>query len=72
VVNWGDPARFEAYELRRERCAKERTMSLFRGLIKGAVVAKVIQVAQRELAKPANQRKIKDGLGKLSQSRKKH
>jgi hypothetical protein len=47
-------------------------MSLFRGLIKGAVVAKVIQVAQRELAKPANQRKIKDGLGKLSQSRKKH
>lgn len=48
-------------------------MGLLRGLFKGAVVAKVIQVAQRELSKPENQRKIKDGLGKLSQStRKRH
>ncbi|CAA9328377.1 MAG: hypothetical protein AVDCRST_MAG61-2748 [uncultured Friedmanniella sp.] len=47
-------------------------MNMLRGLIKGAVVAKVIQVAQRELSKPANQRKIKDGLNKLSQSRRKH
>ena len=67
-----DPARFKVYELCRRRCAKEKTMSLIRGLLKGAVVAKVIQVAQRELSKPANQRKIKDGLNKLSQSRKKH
>ena len=43
-------------------------MSLIRGLIKGAVIAKVIQVAQRELSKPENQRKIKEGLGKLRQS----
>jgi hypothetical protein len=62
-----------AYELRRERRMKENTMGLLRGLVKGAVVAKVIQVAQRELSKPENQRKIKDGLGKLAQSgRKKH
>ncbi len=48
-------------------------MSMFRGLIKGAVVAKVIQTAQRELSKPENQRKIKDGLAKLSQAgRKRH
>ena len=46
-------------------------MGMFRGLVKGAVVAKVIQVAQRELAKPENQRKIKDGLGKLSQAARK-
>jgi hypothetical protein len=46
-------------------------MGLLRGLVKGAVVAKVIQVAQRELSKPENQRKIKDGLGKLSQSGRK-
>lgn len=40
-------------------------MSMFRKLAKGAVVAKAIQVAQRELSKPENQRKIKDGLRKL-------
>ena len=45
-------------------------MSMFRGLIKGAVVAKVIQVAQRELAKPENQRKIKDGLRKVQEAAK--
>ena len=42
-------------------------MSLIRGLIKSAVAAKVIQIAQRELSKPENQRKIKEGLGKLRQ-----
>ncbi len=47
-------------------------MAMFRGLIKGAVVAKALQLAQRELSKPENQRKIKAGLGKLTQSRKKH
>ena len=46
-------------------------MGMLRGLVKGAVVAKVVQLAQRELAKPENQRKIKEGLGKLSQARKK-
>ena len=46
-------------------------MGMFRGLVKGAVVAKVIQVAQRELSKPENQRKIKEGLGKLSQAARK-
>jgi hypothetical protein len=43
-------------------------MGMLRGLVKGAVVAKALQVAQRELAKPENQRKIKEGLGKLSQA----
>jgi hypothetical protein len=46
-------------------------MGMLRGLIKGAVVAKALQVAQRELAKPENQRKIKEGLGKIAGSRKK-
>jgi hypothetical protein len=36
------------------------------GLVKGAVVAKVIQVAQRELSKPENQRKIKEGFTKVT------
>lgn len=45
-------------------------MGLVRGLVKGAVVAKVLQVAQRELSKPENQRKIKDGLSKLAGSKK--
>jgi len=43
-------------------------MNLIRGLIKGAVVAKVIQIAQRELSKPENQRKIKDGLSKVAKA----
>jgi hypothetical protein len=50
---------------------KENEMSMLRGLVKGAVLAKALQVAQRELAKPENQRKIKDGLGKLSQAARK-
>lgn len=40
-------------------------VSLIKGLVKGAVAAKVIQVAQRELSKPENQRKIREGLGKI-------
>lgn len=44
-------------------------MSLVKGLIKGAVIAKVIQVASRELSKPENQRRIKEGLGKLARPR---
>ena len=41
-------------------------MNLVRTLVKGAVIAKVIQVAQRELSKPENQRKIKQGLQKAA------
>lgn len=41
-------------------------MNLVRGLIKTAVVAKVIEVIGREMSKPENQRKVKEGLGKLS------
>ncbi|SDD08893.1 hypothetical protein [Auraticoccus monumenti] len=44
--------------------------SLFKGAIKGAVVAKVLQVAERELRKPENQRKIKDGIKKLRGTRR--
>ncbi len=40
-------------------------MSLIKGLVKGAVAAKVIQVAQRELSKPENQRKIREGISKI-------
>lgn len=44
--------------------------SLFKGAIKGAVVARVLQVAERELRKPENQRKIKDGIKKLRSPRR--
>ena len=44
-------------------------MSLVKGLIKGAVIAKVVQVATRELSKPENQRRIKEGLSKLARPR---
>jgi hypothetical protein len=43
-------------------------MSLIKGLIKTAVAAKLIQVAQRELSKPENQQKIKDGLRKFQET----
>lgn len=39
-------------------------MKLVRGIVEGIIVAKVIQ----ELTKPENQRKIKEGLGKLAQA----
>jgi hypothetical protein len=45
-------------------------MNLVRGLLKAAVVAKLVQVAQRELSKPENQQKIKDGLRKLQETAK--
>jgi hypothetical protein len=45
-------------------------MNLARGLFKAAVVAKLLQVAQRELSKPENQQKIKDGLRKLQETAK--
>lgn len=40
-------------------------MNMIKKLAKGAIVAKAIQVAQRELSKPENQQKVKDGLRKL-------
>ncbi|HEX3196814.1 MAG TPA: hypothetical protein VHR39_04590 [Propionibacteriaceae bacterium] len=43
-------------------------MSLIKGLIKTAVAAKLIQVAQRELSKPENQQKIKDSFRKLQEA----
>ena len=43
-------------------------MSLIKGLLKTAVAAKLIQVAQRELSKPENQQKIKDGLRRLQET----
>lgn len=44
-------------------------MSLIRGIVKTAIVGKVIQIAGRELQKPENQRKIKDALGKVTKKR---
>lgn len=43
-------------------------MNLIKGLLKTAVAAKLIQVAQRELSKPENQQKVKDGLRKLQEA----
>ncbi|HVD19860.1 MAG TPA: hypothetical protein VNC63_14360 [Propionibacteriaceae bacterium] len=40
-------------------------MSLVKGLLKTAIVIKLAEVAQRELSKPENQRKIKEGLRKF-------
>ena len=42
-------------------------MSIVRGLVKSAVAVKIAQVAQRELSKPENQRKIKEGLQKVQE-----
>jgi len=42
-------------------------MKMLKGMLRTAVVAKVIQVAQRELSKPENQRKIREGLQKAQQ-----
>jgi hypothetical protein len=40
-------------------------MSVISGLVKSAIVIKLAQVAQRELSKPENQAKIKEGLNKV-------
>ena len=45
-------------------------MSRIRGLLKTALVMKGIQVAQRELSKPENQRKIKEGFKKVQERAK--
>lgn len=41
-------------------------MGLFKGAIKAGIAAKVLDVARREAAKPQNQRKAKELLGKLT------
>ncbi len=43
-------------------------MGMLGKLAKGAVAAKIIQVASRELQKPENQAKIREGLSKLSKT----
>jgi hypothetical protein len=43
-------------------------MNLIKGILKTAVAAKLLQVAQRELSRPENQQKIKDGLRKLQEA----
>jgi hypothetical protein len=43
-------------------------MSLIKGLVKTAVAAKLIQVAQRELSKPENQQKIREGLRRFQEA----
>lgn len=52
------------------KSTKEAPMGgLVKNLLKGAVVAKVVQVAQRELSKPQNQQKIKQAFQKIQQRR---
>lgn len=43
-------------------------MGLFTKIAKGAVAAKVIQIAARELQKPENQAKIREGLSRLDKA----
>ena len=43
-------------------------MNLIKGLLKTAIAAKLIQVAQRELSKPENQQKIKDSFRKVQEA----
>jgi hypothetical protein len=47
-------------------------MGFVKSLVKGAVVAKLLQVAQRELSKPENQRKAKEMFNKVQQRRSGH
>jgi hypothetical protein len=44
-------------------------MALFGNLIKGGLAAKAVQVAQRELKKPENQRRISDAVTKMKNRR---
>jgi hypothetical protein len=45
-------------------------MALFGKLIKGGLAAKAIQVAQREMKKPENQKRLNDALAKVKNRRK--
>lgn len=44
-------------------------MGFMKSMAKGAIVAKLMQVAQRELSKPENQRKAKEMFQKVQQRR---
>ena len=52
--------RLAGYRYRRWQQSREALMGFVKTLVKGAVVAKLVQVAQRELSKPENQRKAKE------------
>ena len=45
-------------------------MSFLRGAIKAGIAAKAIQIARREAAKPENQRRAKELMGKLADRRR--
>lgn len=45
-------------------------MSMLKSVLRTAVAAKVVQVVTRELQKPENQRKLKEGLSKLAKQRR--
>jgi hypothetical protein len=45
-------------------------MSMLKSVLRTAVAAKVVQVVSRELQKPENQRKLKEGLSKLGKQRR--
>jgi hypothetical protein len=45
-------------------------MALFGKLIKGGLAAKAIQVAQREMKKPENQKRLNDALATVKNRRK--
>ena len=47
-------------------------MSLLKSVLKTAVAAKVVQVLSRELSKPENQRKLKEGFSKLAKQSRRH
>ena len=44
-------------------------MGFIKTAVKGAVVAKLMQIAQRELSKPENQEKLKQAFQKVQQRR---
>ena len=46
-------------------------MSLIKSVLKTAVAAKLVQVVSRELSKPENQRRLKEGFTKLAQQARK-
>ena len=46
-------------------------MSMISSILKTAVAAKLVQVVSRELSKPENQRRLKEGLTKLAQQARK-
>lgn len=45
-------------------------MAIFGKLIKGGLAVKAVQVAQRELKKPENQKRINDAVTKLKNRRR--